>query len=761
VRLAFGNPALLWGVAAALVPLAIHLFFRRRPRPTPFPAIEFILRAKRETQRRLKLRRVLLFAARTALLLAAALALAKPRLEREARAAAPAAPRGPAATALVLDASASMRARAGGRPLFERARDDLGEALAGLAGEEPVTLVVCDGRPPAAAPPTWDRAPVRGQLDDAEPSFAHADLGACVAAAASALADETVAGLGKRIVVATDLAATAWRLDAPAPLVAGGRPEVKVLDAARGEAAANLAVVDLAAEPDATAGPRGFRITATLANFGAGPAKDVPVALHAGEGRRADDGPAAIRGFAEIPAGGTAKKVFTYAFPLEGPPGPAPPAGAGEAPRAAPRAAEPGAAPPPAAPPPAGDPRGPATLQVSLPGDALGVDDARLAVVAVPRGARALVVDGDPSPTRLEDEAFFVEAALASPASPVRPTLVDADALGRVRLDDFDVVLLLNVATLGGSAAALRAFVERGGGLFVAAGDLVDPDVYARELGGLLPPLHVVKTVEAAGGGAEAGGRRDARTPQDPRSRAARFDHVDFSHPALQVFTGEAREGLLGARTWRYLLVKPDRTRQDRVLAAYDDGAPALVESRAGRGRVVLFTSTADRAWSDWAIRTSFLPAVQRLAAWLAGALDDRRPVPSLVGAPRAVAEKEGRRVVAAVAPDGGERAREALARRGEGSPLVIVPDRPGLWQVKVEDGGGPRLDPALAFAAVADARESDTRRVGEAELLAWFGGADHASVAGERRPERATPLWSVLLAAALVAFFLEGVLAG
>ncbi len=57
MSLSFANPLLAWGLLAALLPVVIHLFFRKRPRPTPFPAIDFILRARRETERRLKLRR--------------------------------------------------------------------------------------------------------------------------------------------------------------------------------------------------------------------------------------------------------------------------------------------------------------------------------------------------------------------------------------------------------------------------------------------------------------------------------------------------------------------------------------------------------------------------------------------------------------------------------------------------------------------------------------------------------------------------------
>jgi hypothetical protein len=700
MNLAFGNPALLWGLVAALVPLAIHLLFRRRPRPTPFPALELLLRAKRENERRVKLRRVLLFSARTLLLLAAALALARPRIEQAPLAAA-AAPRGAAATALVLDASASMRYRLDGAPLLERAKADLDAALSALSAEEPAALVVCGGGEPAATPLSFDRAPLRRALAEAEASFAHAELEACVGAALRALEGERAAALGKRLVVATDLAASGWRLDGSAPTVNGARPEVRVVDAARGAALPNLAVVDAAAEPDLSAGPRGVRVTATIASFGAAAARDVPVEL-----RALADGAVVLKGFVDVPAGGSARKVFTHAFATGGP----------------------------------------AALAIALPGDALAVDDARALAVVVPSDARALVVNGSPSPRKLDDEAFFVESALASPASPVRPTLVDADALAKVRLADFDVVFLLDVRSLGDEKAAeLRRFVEQGGGLFVAVGDAVDPDTYARELGPLLPPLHVTKTASPGRGG-----------PVEARGGGARFADVDFAHPALSVFTGEAQEGLLGARTERYLLVKPDHARADRVLASYDDGAPALIESRAGRGKVVLFTSTASRAWSDWAIRTSFLPAMQRLAAYLGGALGSGAPPPAIVGSPRPLDAGEGRAVTAVAGPDGRARAAGELPRSaGPGSPPVVRPDVPGLWRVEVD--GQP--DPALAFAAVVDPRESDTRRVGEAELTAWFGGADHAAVAQHVRPAEPVPLWSVLLALAVAAFFLEGLL--
>lgn len=708
----FESPALLWGLLAAAIPLAIHLFFRRRPRPTPFPAIDFILRARKETQRRLRLRKLLLFTARTLLLAAVAAALARPRVEAPGAAQAAEA-QGPRATAIVLDASGSMgfRPGGGGRPLFERARADALEALRDLAPEEPATAVVCDGTPPEAAPPGFDRGLVRRALEGAQVRAVHADLSACVAAAVRALSEARgQEGLGKRVVVASDLAASAWRLDGPAPLVEGPkgkvRPEVTVKDAARGEPMPNAAVTALAAEPDPGVGPRGYRFTATVANHAAEPLRDVPLVLRTGA-----DGKIAIRAFVDVPAGGAARKTLSWAFPQGGP----------------------------------------AALSLALPEDGLAEDDARALALVVPRDVRVLLVNGDPSPIRYRDEAYFVESALASPASPVRAKLVDAEAFPKEDLAGFDAVFLLNVRGLGGKAGELRDFVERGGGLFVSMGDRVDPESYADELAGLLPvPLHVVKTAAERGPGAEA--------------RAARFGEVDLEHPAMSIFTGEAREGLVGARFYRYALAKPGaRGGQARVVASFDDGAPALVEARRGQGRVLLFTSSVDRDWTDWPIRTSFLPVVQRFAAWLAGGLEERHELPTPVGVPRPVALEPGEALAGLAGPDGRERRGAELAGlvddAGEGPRVRAT--APGLWTPIVAAGGTERAAPERAFAAYLDARESDTRRLAPEELTAWFGGEAVAQVEGRAGGEvrRELPLWTLLLVLGLAAFFLEGVL--
>ncbi len=209
----FAQPWLLLGALAALIPLAVHLFDRRKPRPQPFAAIAFVLRSQRRTASRLKLKRILLYTLRTLILLAIPLALARPELRRPG--------------AAVAHAERTGGDGGGGRPragdavartaqsLFERARSEARSALASLGPEDPVTVLPCGPEvvPPAA--PGLDRSEARETLDRMRPAWAAPDLGHCLEVAARALEESPTAG--KRIVlVSAFIAGTAAPGDAAA-----------------------------------------------------------------------------------------------------------------------------------------------------------------------------------------------------------------------------------------------------------------------------------------------------------------------------------------------------------------------------------------------------------------------------------------------------------------------------------------------------------------------------------------------------------------
>jgi len=691
--LALANPWLVWGLLAAGVPVLIHLLSRRRARQVAFAAVEFILRSRQQKARSVRLRQILLLLARTALVAAVALAILRPMLQPKAAAAAQT---GPAATAIVLDASLSMRWKDGATPLFDRARAEAKSLLDALPAEAPATLLVCDGTAPEAEPPGFDRAAIARRLAAAQAGWRPADVTACTSAAARALGSSPLKAF--RVYVLGDLTSPSIRLDAPAPRVPTPTgevaPEVVFIDAARDSPMPNLAVTDVHLAPSAALGTRGFEITATVRNSGDRPAENAPVSLRAA-------GRVLVRGFVDVPAHASARKVLAHRFDA-----------------------------------------GTILADVALEPDALAEDDVRAFVLRVPRDVRALVVDGAPAAVRQKDEAFFVDAALGPgrTGGRIAATFLDADAARSRPLEPFDVVLLLNLpAPAPAWASALRAFVERGGGLFLSGGDNVVPDDWNAAFGELLPrPLHLVRTTAEPG-----------ETSGPP---PARFARVDFAHPALSLFEG-ADEGFETARVFRHVLLQPDARRDERVLAWLDDGSPAIIEARRGLGRVVFYTSTVDRDWTDWPIRTSFLPAIQQLVAYLAGGLDEKPPAPSSPGDERTLDVPPGARVETVTGPDG------KPARVEETRVKVAMP---GHHAVVLREGAGTRDAPELAFAAVLDTRETDTTRIDPKELERHFGGEAQARIADDASgalPKSGTPLWSWLLVAAIAAFLTEGVL--
>ena len=694
----FGNPWMLLGALGALIPLLVHLFDRRRPRPHPFGPLAFVLRSQKRTASRLKLKRLLLYVLRTLILLAIPVALAKPEWRRDEATAQVV--KGPAATAIILDASLSMR-WSDGTSLFERGRDEARDALKDLLPEEPATVLVCTESPAAPPPPGFDRGRLRGLVDEAKPTYGAADLSRCLDMAARALEENPMPA--KRLVVVSDMTAGAFRLEAPAPTVKGPtgapvKPEVVLRDAAEGkDVLANHAIVDLKVEPALQAGPRAFQFTFTVRNFGAEAVKDLEAVVRVGESTLA-------KGFVDVPAGGTTQKALTVRFPQGGT----------------------------------------VVGQVTLAPDALAEDDRRAFVLPVPRALKALVVNGSPHATRYRDEAFFVDAALTAPGSPVEVATRDAEVGLREDFSTYDLVLLLNVAAPSpDEAKRLADFVENGGGLFISMGDRVNTEEYNERLSAVLPrPLRLVRTsVE--------------REDPDAETKTARLAKVSVEHVLFSPFTGRAEEGLIGARFYKYMLLEADNPGSpgaSQVLATYEDGAPAVAVMRKGKGRVALLTSTVDRDWSDFAIRTSFLPLMQRFAAYLTGSLEEREEIRVRVGE-GATLRPEGTQKVSAVrAPDGSE---VALKEQPDGSLVAGPVTEPGAYSVLGADG---KVVPALSFAATLDPAESDLNRVPQDTLTAYFGEETVKASTGDA-DKPAVPLWTWLILAACLAFFFEGTL--
>ncbi|HTM57256.1 MAG TPA: BatA domain-containing protein, partial [Candidatus Udaeobacter sp.] len=150
--MSFLNPLFLFGLAAAAIPVIIHLFTRRRPKEVRFPSLEFLNEVNQSEIRRLKLKQWLLLLLRALALAALALAMSRPALKGTVGM------RGGAATTVVVlvDRSGSMSAAspasAGGGTLIGAARRVVENVLATLGPLDECLLVPYDHTPEPVTP---------------------------------------------------------------------------------------------------------------------------------------------------------------------------------------------------------------------------------------------------------------------------------------------------------------------------------------------------------------------------------------------------------------------------------------------------------------------------------------------------------------------------------------------------------------------------------------------------------------------------------
>ncbi len=638
--------ALVLGVLV-LGPILAHLARRTPTERQPFGAMLLVQRLLRRTRRRRRLRDQLILLLRAGAVLLVVLAVARPEL------------RLPDASlrvgssgrlVVVLDNSLSMSLRQGspgapvGASLLSRARE---QALA-LVDELPegvalgaVVTAGSGGQVVALSPVlTEDHELVSAGIQAVEPSFQATDLAGALRAARALLAG----GPGEVVVFSDEagegpVRAAATELER---LVAAGcRVVPRTL---RSEQPSNL-VVRAAEYGD---GVEGGSIRVRLAGFGPDPVEAaVTVTLP-------DDGhmtafvmvPPCIDALAEqpgdvLPADCSEAEVL-FTVPPEVPGG---------------------------------------VASVEVDDGVLAADDVFWFHLPRVGASRVLVVDGDPGPTPIRSEIYFLERALApwgSLGSGIKPDITAPAGIHELDPERHRVVFLANVADPRPLADALSAFVRGGGGLVITAGENLTPERYNAALSQLLPaPLRRVRNLvdlDAEGGVPVVMPRVD-----DPSGLYAPF--VRRGMPAFSE---------VHAR--RLLTFEPfEDSDEVHTLLALQNGLPFLVDRQVGPGRVVVLAGTADLAWGNLPLQSAFLPLVQRLVTWLgagsggsvarfSGVVGQALDIPlPAVGIEPLVADPEGRELLAEYKPG-----RVSFTPRLPGPYTLALPGAPPLAWVAV-----------------------------------------------------------------------------
>jgi Aerotolerance regulator N-terminal len=719
LAIVFLNPLLLTGLGLAAAPIIIHLLSRRQYRRVEWGAMRFLLEAEKRNRRRVRFEQWLLVALRCLAMALLALLLSRPFVRSGLVATLLGS--GPAPQrVLLIDDSASLAYQSGGKATdFDAVRAAALRTIEWLRQEQAAGAVTLYAT--AADEPLLRADELSfGVAEDLRQAIAQrrtSDVRAAPRRLMEKLVREHAAtGAAQPVLLyvfsdfqRSDWLATSDEGNAFEPLREMPAESLRVVLVPTAAAARpNAAIVAAELERPQVIAGLPVLIRATIANYTGQP-------LSAASARIEVDGaPSAATPIDAIEAGRTRTLALEATLPDEG------------------------------------------YREVTLVLDAtdgLAADNRRSVGMRVRSALEVLLVSGQAATDAARDETYLLRSALSPPgpfSSGMRIETIDDGELETTDLSRFDCVALCNIAPPAEPTAAhLLRYVNLGGGVLIFAGEQNGDGVeFSRVLhaggAGVLPlALDGVQRAEGAGVALLRG----------------------QEHPATAVFPGDgALSERVRFRAFARLIAAPASAPSSaasegpHILARFADAAqsPALVEKSIGRGRCLLFASTADLDWNDWARAAdgSYVVAMLDWVQYVARRGNDALNVRAGQAAELRLDSTLYEPAARLRPPAGSSAAVASLAAAtsdADGEARFVTPPiaNCGTWSIELQRrGGGEEIRPlTVSF----DPRESDLAVLSPQELDAALGPVPHEIItAADALPADASDsrreLWPALL---------------
>lgn len=291
------------------------------------------------------------------------------------------------------------------------------------------------------------------------------------------------------------------------------------------------------------------------------------------------------------------------------------------------------------------------------PSDALPQDDSFYAVLEH-ADPKALLLA--PAP-RTDDVAYFAAAigSLAAPTLSVEER--GPDTLGTGPLTGFSLLVIADTGAISDiQAKRIKEYVAAGGSVLATLGTRTSV-----EPGPLLEGWRI----------------------GEPEQHGAAVGEIATTHPVLRD-SGDWHS----VRFFRYRAVQVGE--DDKVLIAYEDGTPLLIERTVGAGHILVLTAPVEREWNDLAIHPLFVHFIAEAARYL------------VRGDASAASTTVGSVVLTGLTAAGGGQIFDPRGERVLGLAQTtaadrLIPDQTGFYEIRGNDG--------VRWVAVnVDARESD-----------------------------------------------------
>lgn len=672
--LVFLNAPLLWGLALASIPLIIHLLFRRRFRQIDWAPMRYLKLTIQRNRRRIQLEQLLLLLLRTALLILIVCIIARPVLNAAGLGGWIS---GDTRTSqiLLIDDSLSMDLAWQGSTALERAKEFALQTLADIGPHDRFTLAV----------PSRMKSPLLREIDLADRTSAQEVIRGIKPQETFNFWTSTLAALDglvqsstyptRAITIITDLRRSGWEDDLTIPSTWNSdRMRFRIVDVGSTATAKQLALDSLILADRLALVDTPIRWDAVIRNLS-------DTSFDSLEATWLVDGKPTEILLPPMAPGESVSVPLTAIF----------------------------------------QEAGLHHVSLQLPTEDLPGDNQRWDVVRVKENLHLLLVDGEPSSEPFQSEIDFLNLALSLAIGESKAFHVeiatDADWSLAAKTDP-DLIVLANVSSVDAQQAELlKKLVSAGTGLVIFPGDQIDPESYNRALfeegAGLLPTQWELVANEPL-----LGMMLEENSP-------SAVDELRQLNPAV----------LQRIKINKHFAVRlpESETPEVRILARWNDSdaSPALLEKQFGRGKVLMWTMTADKGWTDWPTEPSYVLTMRETAKAIART--DVGTQNLTAGEPIRLAILNDRQITSpSVELPGGDEPKPVTLETGnspdspEPGPRTLVwndTSRAGLYRFNwQEHPGGSATE---LFAVNPDRRESDLTRITSEELKQHWRGIE------------------------------------
>lgn len=564
----FLNPAVLFGLVAAAIPILLHFFNLRKLQVVDFSTLAFLKELQKTRIRRLKLTQLLLLFLRIMVVVCAVLAFARPTIPTSFPGLGT---KAKSSVVIILDNSFSMELADERGVRLKQAKEAALRILRSLSeGDEAALIQMANLDDRRFTEFTRDFGALGEAVQNAPVSYTTGKLESALRLASSVLG--TSRNINQEIFIITDNQTNILtddpgaQRDSTAIFPKSAALFVVPIGADSKAGENNISVDSLNVLTKIFESGKPVEVEARVRNSGSEDLKDVIVSL-------VMNGERVAQRTVNIPAGETRTVAIAAAAPERNANTP--------------------------------DDRLSALVRctVEVEGDVLEADNRRHFGFALPPKPRIAVIGAS-------EETTFLALALRSGNIASSLSVLPPEALSAIALNELDAVMLVDIPRFSASdVSRLQAFVQDGGGVMIFGGSRTDVQNYNTTV---LPALKFGQIAES-----DYTSNSSGNAPNS--SNDAEFTAVEKAHPLFSgVFKGGSTDSKRLVESPRFLKALPLKRESmtAQALIELPDGA-FLAESKLGNGKALYCAAPPITGWSNFPVTGIFVPIVFRAASYL------------------------------------------------------------------------------------------------------------------------------------------------